>query len=178
MTTTDRQDQRPHEYSFFAALLSYLVPGMGQIYQGRIGKGLLFFFSLYGMFFYGWWLGDKSNVYLPHGDSIVVLGKRIDEPWASIGHRPQFAGQFWMGVCVWPAIVQYRFPEKAGFLRGYQRAPSEEELNRLQKNGDKLWDLAWVYTVVAGVLNILVIYDAFAGPVFQLEPQKPEWAPV
>ena len=25
-----------------AAVLSYLVPGLGQIYQGRIGKGLLF----------------------------------------------------------------------------------------------------------------------------------------
>ena len=28
------------------------------------------------------------------------------------------------------------------------------------------WDLGWVYTVIAGVLNILVIYDAFAGPAF------------
>jgi len=42
-------------------------------------------------------------------------------------------------------------------------------LNELQTNGDKTWDLGWVFTVVAGVLNILVIYDAFAGPAFRLE---------
>ena len=30
-----------------AALMSYLIPGLGQIYQGRIGKGLLFFGGLF-----------------------------------------------------------------------------------------------------------------------------------
>ena len=44
--------------------------------------------------------------------------------------------------------------------------PGEVLLNDLQRNSDKTWDLAWVYTVIAGVLNILVIYDAFAGPAF------------
>ena len=49
----------------------------------------------------------------------------------------------------------------------YQRAPvSEQVLNDLQRKSDKTWDLGWVYTVIAGVLNILVIYDAFAGPAF------------
>ena len=48
----------------------------------------------------------------------------------------------------------------------FQRTPSEDELNRLQRESDKTWDLGWVYTVIAGVLNILVIYDAFAGPAF------------
>jgi hypothetical protein len=31
-------------------------------------------------------------------------------------------------------------------------------------------DLGWVYTVIAGVLNIMVIYDAFAGPAFLAPP--------
>ena len=48
-----------------AGFLSYLVPGLGQIYQGRIGKGLLFLVCLYGMFFYGMALGSWKNVYLP-----------------------------------------------------------------------------------------------------------------
>ena len=55
-------------------------------------------------------------------------------------------------------------------LRSFQRAPSEEELNDLQRNGNKRWDLGWVYTVIAGVLNLLVIYDAFAGPMFRDPP--------
>ena len=45
-------------------------------------------------------------------------------------------------------------------------APSERELNELQRDSDKHWDLGWVYTVIAGVLNVLVIYDALAGPAF------------
>jgi hypothetical protein len=33
-------------------------------------------------------------------------------------------------------------------------------------------ELGWVYTVIAGVLNILVIYDAVAGPA--MLPRKPD----
>jgi hypothetical protein len=31
-----------------------------------------------------------------------------------------------------------------------------------------------VYTVIAGVLNLLVIYDAFAGPMFREPIRRPE----
>jgi hypothetical protein len=43
----------PHETSTVAAVLSYLIPGLGQIYQGRFGKGFLFMVSLLGMFILG-----------------------------------------------------------------------------------------------------------------------------
>src|SRR5262249_12330752 len=42
----------------------------------------------------------------------------------------------------------------------------EAVLNQLQNEDDKKWDLGWVFTVIAGVLNIMVIYDALAGPAF------------
>src|SRR5262249_1336200 len=57
-------------------------------------------------------------------------------------------------------------PKGRAALRTFERTPSEKELNKLQRSGDKNWDLGWVYTVIAGVLNILVMYDAFAGPAF------------
>jgi hypothetical protein len=151
----------------FAAFLSYLVPGLGQISQGRVGKGLLFMVCLYGLFFYGMELGQKKNVYLPRG-------RQANPPWRlpRVAHdlyqRPQFAGQFWIGIAAWPAIWQYyHYDDRlAGdrFLGTYQRMEDEEKLNELQRLGDKTWDLAWVYTVIAGVLNLLVIYDAWAGP--------------
>ena len=47
-----------------AAVLSYLVPGLGQIVQGRVGKGVLFLVGLYTLFFYGMYLGQWSNVFL------------------------------------------------------------------------------------------------------------------
>src|SRR5947209_18454967 len=110
--------QRVREYSALAGLLSYLVPGLGQMYQGRISKGLLFFVCLYGLFFYGMLLGKgeakagdvtytvSSNVYLPD-----TAGK--NNPWgmprllANLYNRPQFAGQFWIGIAAWPAVWQY-----------------------------------------------------------------------
>ena len=46
-----------------------------------------------------------------------------------------------------------------------------EGLNEMQANGDKTWDLGWVFTVIAGVLNILVIYDAYAGPAMGTESE-------
>src|SRR3954471_21796856 len=79
---TDASSAKPpgppaREFSPLAGLLSYLVPGLGQITQGRVGKGLLFLACIYTLFFYGQYLGTAtaradgvtyhvaSNVYLP-----------------------------------------------------------------------------------------------------------------
>ena len=51
-------------------------------------------------------------------------------------------------------------------LGNYQRRPTESELNDQIRNSDKSQDVGWMYTVIAGVLNILVIYDALAGPAY------------
>ncbi len=175
----------PPDYSYLGALLSYLIPGMGQIYQGRTGKGILFFVCIYTMFFYGMALGSWSNVYLPDT-------AKENNPWnlppvlANLYNRPQFAGQFWVGIAAWPAVLQYSaydpLKEGEGFLGTFQRTPDENRrgpnrphgptLNELQTNGDKTWDLGWVFTVIAGVLNIMVIYDAFAGPAFRTLPSS------
>jgi uncharacterized protein DUF6677 len=156
----------PRKLDGFAALLSYLVPGLGQIYQGRTGKGILFLVSLYALFFYGMWLGDFKNVYLPHTDTQQNIVK-FPAVLGDLENRLHFAGQFWIGIAAWPALVQYASdPNDAShkILGTWERAPKDNDLNRLQRNGDKRWDLGWVYTVIAGVLNFLVMYDALAGP--------------
>ncbi len=169
--------------------LSYLIPGLGQIYQGRVGKGVLFLVCLYGMFFYGWYLGQWSNVYLP---ATVDKGPGFVLPsaLASLRDRLPYVCQFWIGAAAWPSIWQYNnwsIPgaEASPFLRNLQRTPPEnphqkepgwtgKSINELQSDGDKLWDLGLVYTMVAGILNILVIYDAVAGPAFAVpEGAKP-----
>src|SRR5262249_43188918 len=150
-----------HEKSVAAAVLSYLVPGLGQIYQGRVAKGLLFMISLYALFFYGMALGSWKNVYFPETS-------KLNNPWgfrppslANIYNRLQFAGQFWIGVAAWPAVYQYMTYDElhpgSSIFGSFQRTPPESEINELQQQGDKTWDLGWVYTVIAGVLNILVI---------------------
>src|SRR5438128_3979831 len=88
-------------HSPLAGLLSYLVPGLGQIYQGRIGKGILFLVGVCGLFFYGMFLGHWQNVYLPQAvenpesDAAINLTRDFFA-------RPQFLGQFWTGIVAWP----------------------------------------------------------------------------
>jgi hypothetical protein len=171
----------PRELSPFAALLSYLVPGLGQVYQGRVGKGVLFLVCIYVLFFYGMFLGSgaakvngteyrvTSNVYLPDTPDNAPNPWRLPHPLLDLYNRPQFAAQFWIGIAAWPAIWQYAHfdrNQKMGdpLFGQYMREPDEESLNAVGTMNDKIMDLGWVYTVIAGVLNVLVIYDALAGP--------------
>jgi hypothetical protein len=163
----------PIQLDPLAAVLSYLIPGLGQVIQGRIAKGVLFFVCLYALFFYGMWLGKMKNVWLPDATplpEVEVFGAKLSGLPKALAYRPQFAGQVWIGLAAWPAILQHVAgpPNPNGkpfpVLGSYMQTPSETELNNLQREGNKRWDLGWVYTLIAGVLNVLVIYDALAGP--------------
>jgi hypothetical protein len=171
-----------------AGFLSYLVPGLGQIVQGRVGKGLLFGVCIYTLFFYGLFLGTgsvtvdgetyrlTSNVYLP--DTAEEPRDALSRLATNLYNRPQFAGQFWVGVVAWPAVWQYmhfqKGVERHPFLGTFMREPNEASINAVQNASDKRLELGWVYTVIAGVLNIMVIYDAVAGPAFVLGGAKKE----
>jgi hypothetical protein len=168
----------PHKMDAIAGVLSYLIPGLGQVYQGRIAKGVVFFVSLYSLFFYGMALGKWKNVYLPDSPD---RGNTVGRFFGDLYNRPHFAGQFFVGAAAWPALLQYHNYD-AGKLEGpifgtFMRAPSPDEINNLQRNENKTWDLGWVYTVIAGVLNILVIYDAVAGPAFRTVMSKESEVP-
>jgi hypothetical protein len=156
----------PREPSMLAALLSYLIPGLGQIYQKRYGKGMLFMVALLGMFMLGQAMGEWQNVYIPPETG---PGRRPRNLVTSLVTRWHYAGQFWIGVAAWPALGHYfgnaPAEENDSFLSKYQRTPDEEKLKKFLVNKDKTPDLGWVYTVIAGMLNILVMYDAYAGPI-------------
>jgi len=173
-TETAEPPPPPVKFDPLAGFLSYLIPGLGQVYQGRVGKGLLFFFGLYVLFFYGMWMGQWRNVWLPDGSDMPQLqvgGNQLRGVPSSLWYRPQFMGQFWIGTAAWPAVVQYvnydRTKDAGPIFGKFQRTPTEDELNDIQRKASKRWDLGWVYTVIAGVLNLLVIYDAFAGAMFR-----------
>ncbi len=189
--TADKPAPLTQGYSPTGAVLSYLVPGLGQIHQGRFGKGVLFLVCLYGLFFYGMYLGSWQNVYVPQSTPPANPNDR-GRIFDAITDRARFAGQFWIGAAAWPAILQYvnykeespnmdlaeqpgaeRRPHGHPWLGTFMRMPDEEETNKLLRDNDKKPDLGWMYTVIAGVLNILVIYDAFAGPAFGVATPKP-----
>ena len=178
------QPERP--VSLMGGFLSYLVPGLGQICQGRVSKGLLFLVCLLGLFHLGQAMGGWMNVYIPSdnppGDERGAdqlnqfRTQRLQQLPSNLYQRLHYLGQFWIGMSAWPALWQYfEMPapakETRPFLHSFQRCPSETEINQFWVDSDKTPDLGWIYTVIAGVLNILVIYDAYAGPAHTGDPR-------
>ncbi|GBD35424.1 hypothetical protein HRbin36_00536 [bacterium HR36] len=163
-------------------------------YPSRLLKGLVLLVVLHGMFFYGQALGQWKNVFLPQyqqamGEEFRVLNVRMPDWLANVYWRPAYALQFWMGITAWPAIWNYCFPESKLFANRlgevvYQPSPGaagpqvnrwereqkikefHRDINQIQLRPDmgKRWDLGLLYTMLAGVLNLLVIYEAYAGP--------------
>ncbi len=188
-----------------AALLAFLIPGAGHIYQGRTGKGILFAVCILGTFFYGLYLGEGRVVYASTTNPVGNPGKFIE--------RWQYACQAAVGLPALPAYMQawrVESGEKPLFGDNFQRPPytpqdiatiyrSEDEIleartdhlttNLLTKNPDgtdqivyhanegSKWqhdhafyfELGTIYTVIAGLLNVLAIYDAHSGPVMASE---------
>lgn len=178
-------DDRPLEIDlkepWLAALLAWLFPGAGHMYQGRMGKGLLFFICILGTFLFGLWLGEGKVVY---------ASTPGEEPW-----RWQYYCQLGVGLPAMPALIERsRFesgkpPLFGGWMRPPKNTPTpwvdDSKNESTQPNELAMWtvemhpryELGTVYTVIAGLLNLLVICDAYAGPlviVHQEKAKKPD----
>jgi len=161
---------------WLAALLAWLMPGMGHVYQGRTGKGILFFVCVFGTFVFGMMLGEGKVVYAS------LPGQ---EPW-----RWQYYCQLGVGLPAMPALVQRRLvsqnrqPMFGGFMAPPLDTPQpwKDDSGGVSKQPNQLaeWTVAMhprfeigtVYTVIAGLLNVLVICDAYAGPLVLLPKRK------
>jgi len=83
---------------WLAALLSWAVPGLGQIYQGRYFKGILFLVCILGMFLYGLKLGEGRPVYMNY--YIVSDGQMLQK------RNYGYLSQMLVGLAAMPALVQ------------------------------------------------------------------------
>ncbi|MBL4884223.1 MAG: hypothetical protein JKY95_06785 [Planctomycetaceae bacterium] len=265
--------------NWLAAVLTWLIPGAGQIYQGRTFKGVLFGICILGMFFCGVQMGEGRPVYCYYesetGDRnrlvmrhrnygyisqflvglpsipALIQSKRFDSPANTYDlDRPikkPFEGVVRAGVNGQQqevvGLIELKMepgpsgPELTGKLSGTLQASGESvELELIQSNGGeygypslgrkiaadpqrlvsleiakvvqgpeglgrdimgtiprpfhnwyqvplqdselqdmnarlgKRWELAMVFTWIAGLLNILAIWDAYEGPAYGLRP--------
>lgn len=145
-----------------AAFWALLWPGSGHIYQRRYAKGVLFMVCILSLFVTGWNLGGQKVVYAS---------------WRNGDRRWQYFCQFWTGIPAWPAILQT--VNITPFGRDFMRRPAvdqqwlNDQVNHDQPTEAALWQLNYhgdyelgtVFTMIAGLLNLLVIFDAAAGPV-------------
>jgi hypothetical protein len=178
-----------------AAFLAWLVPGLGHIYQGRTGKGILFSVCILGTFFYGMYIGGGRVVY---ASTTKVLMLKFPFVTPQFVERWQYGCQVGVGLAALPAYVQtWRVESGKAPLFGdnFERPPrkvppagqefvskdqsdptrtvaSPDEISMWNYDQGENFEIGTVFTVIAGLLNILVIFDAYGGPLFIPPPEK------
>jgi hypothetical protein len=169
------RDQPVHlKNRLLAAFLAWLVPGLGHIYQGRTGKGLLYAACILSLFFVGLALGDWR----------IVYWRWISPTENSEQFCFPYLGQFWAGLPALPALIQgtLKWYHQDFILWGFMAEPAQEQLNGLYQPQGKFIEIGSLYATVAGLLNILAIYDAYDGPAHVDEedpaPAQPDGKPV
>lgn len=169
-----------------AALLAWLVPGLGHWYQGRRAKAVLFFVCVMGLFSWGVFLGGSSE-HVPDGRGQLGYGRAVYFAWRPKDHHLAYLCQIGVGLPALPALVQAHrmINHNEVWWNGFMAPPrqthvSPDEPNFQQPTLDELnyvlsrrFDLATFFTMVAGLLNLLAIFDAWAGPV-AAEPAEEE----
>ncbi len=163
-----------------AAFLAWLIPGAGHIYQGRLGKGVLFFICIAGTFFYGLYIGNGRVVYASTAD---VFSRQFLDRW-------QFICQVGVGLPALPAVVQRervrsgKEPLWGGFMRppfttrerpnGFE-TPDLSDPSRVVKSPDEFAEWNYQdseYYEIGTVFNVLAIYDAYGGPLVIPPPEE------
>jgi hypothetical protein len=188
MTPMD-EERQPHESvdlkdPGLAAFLAWLLPGLGHLYQGRTAKAGLFFVCIMGTYLYGLCLGS-SNQELPGGHPIG-WGRVVYFSWGPEEKRLAYFCQVGTGLPALPALVQASRMShgKKVWWGGFMAPPRAEnspgdDPNRSQPTANELnyylhpyLELGKHFTMIAGLLNILAIYDAWGGPVFTETAKK------
>ena len=139
---------------YVAAFLAWLIPGAGHYYQRRYLKSAVFCVCILSSFVIGLFVADMKCVYAS---------------WDGTEKRWQFALQAGVGLPVLPAAIQGWRGKDAGMRRaetpGFMAGPrSTRDLDAWNFETASGFDMGTLYTMIAGLLNILVIFDAFAGP--------------
>ena len=151
-----------------AALLAWLVPGAGHAYQGRRTKAATFAVCILSLWVFGFAIGGQHVAYAS---------------WVPGDRRWHYALQLGAGVVSMPALIQgrrmNRYTDDRGVtVPGYRplwggfMAPPHRPVAEDQADEVAAWyaikgagyEMGTWYTVIAGLLNILVIYDAYGGP--------------
>jgi hypothetical protein len=169
----------------FAALLAWLIPGLGHLYQGRVGKAVLFFICIMGLFVYGLKLGGSEQPCL-NGRGKIGYGRAVYFSWQRDEWRLHYLAQVGVGLSALPALIQANQMKnhRPVWLGGFMAPPRAADLPDSDPNADqptahdlnkllnRRFELAACFTMVAGLLNILAIYDAWAGPVIARPAKK------
>ena len=262
-----------------AAVLAFLLPGAGHLYQGRTFKAVLYFVCVLGTFLYGMHLADWRAVYAfageptgprqrvygyfaqigiggpalgalvqarryqsPENEHLRMIDERMVEPFEGVvlagggpvaslegqitlqptmgRFGPDVEGMFegtvtgedgesqpvrlrlegslelerpisadprrLLEVAITERLEGPEAIESGQYLTGsiprplvnwLQVPPEQAQIERLHRDFGRFFDLGMVYTWIAGLLNVLVIWDALEGPAYGYGDEEDEEEP-
>jgi hypothetical protein len=174
---------------FLAALLAWLLPGLGHLYQGRTVKGGLLMAGLLTALVAGLWMGDGRVVYAswrPGDMRLAFLGQAgigalaipalLQSSRLSGAAREPWFGSSWLapplrvGQPVTPRYsgrverLESDLPPDAFIDRPPARICTFDQLSSWHRRLGRFFEFGTLYTALAGMLNVLAVYDAWAGP--------------
>lgn len=180
---------------YWAALLAWLWPGAGHFYQRRWAKGYLFMICILSTFFYGLFLGRGRVVYASFRDNdfrwqyVCQLGTGVPVLPAIVQSlKTRDGGEpYWVMCERHPAssetpylVVTDERPAVGNTIKDGFMAPPAGPID--PQNNDVLgqwhiemkhqFEIGTLFTVIAGLLNLLAVYDAFCGPAILTPEQK------
>ncbi|QDV22063.1 DUF6677 family protein [Aureliella helgolandensis] len=145
---------------YLAAVLAWLIPGAGHAFQARYLKSAIFSTAILSCFVIGMVISNCRCVYAC---------------WDQTEKRWQYALQAAVGLPALPAAYQAWVGASAGQADGpgFMAAPrSTADLDRWNEKTASGFDMGTLYTMIAGLLNVLAIYDAYSGPLPPPVPKK------
>lgn len=148
-----------------AAFLAWIIPGAGHFYQRRYFKAAIFSVCVISSFLIGILVGGGRCVYAS---------------WNATEKRWQYVLQSGIGFAAIPAGIQAYAQRGGGTppLGNFMAAPrSSKDLDDWNKQTASGFDMGTLYTMIAGLLNILVVFDAYAGPLPPPIPKKRKGSP-
>ena len=141
---------------YLAGLLAWMVPGLGHWYQGRRAKAVIYGVCILFLFFAGLVLGDWR----------VVYWRWVNPLANSEQFCINYPGQFFAGLVALPGLIQatLKWYGMNPTFFGYLAEPTQNDINGLYPRLGKFVEMGYLYTTIAGLLNILAIFDALEGP--------------
>jgi TM2 domain-containing membrane protein YozV len=132
-----------------AAFLAWIIPGAGHLYAGHVVKGAGGLVFVMGLF--------VAGLFLSGGEAVSLKG----DPNREIGHPYAFLAQIGVGI-----------PTGIGLLYSHGMLPGPKPVLPLTgaefaaqsyARGHPDRDTGLLFTMIAGLLNLLLIHDALSG---------------
>ncbi len=135
---------------YIAGILAWLIPGAGHFYRGRRARGIVICIAICSTFMIGILLG-----------SVDIITHR--KPTGDTMDKARFVAQMFTGV---PGITTALIPK-----------PADSNIDPNIGVLGRGVDIGQVYTVIAGLLNMLCILDALVPNIAYTKETEPESPP-